>query len=181
MGAVHSEQLAPARSRVLRRAILAVGVALVLAGGAATVSAAGNPIDEAVSLRLIATDLVRARLDASATLRLQISEQAGTIMHAGAQVQGDDLVANRVYTLWLVDPDGNALLMDTARADEDCEVDPDTEEESDECEVTVDLRGSQAQIPFDVVTLAGMTVNVREHSTGGEALATATVTSSMIG
>ncbi len=171
----------PTRRGMLTRTILVVGVALVLAGGAAAVSAAGNPVDEAVSLRLIATDLVRSQLDGSATLRLQSSEQAGTVMHAGAQVQGDDLVANTVYALWLVDPEGNALLMDTASADEDCEVDPDTEEESDECEVTVDLQGSRAQIPFDVVTLAGMTVNVREHSTGGEALATATVTSSMIG
>ena len=46
--------------------------------------------------------------------------------------------------------------------------------------MTVDLRGHLAYTPFDVATLEGLTINIREYVTGEEVLAKGIVTASMI-
>ena len=57
---------------------------------------------------------------------------------------------------------GNTLLIDTGRADEESEVDPDTGKEID-CERVVDLRGFLAQAPLNVSSLDEPTINIKEH------------------
>ncbi len=84
------------------------------------------------------------------------------LFRANGRAEGNGLRDNALYSLWLSDKAGNALLLDTGRADEECEEDPDTGEESDDCEVVLKLRSRLLQAPFNVTTLEGLTLDVRE-------------------
>ena len=86
------------------------------------------------------------------------------LFRANGRAEGSGLRDNALYSLWLSDQTGNVLLLDTGRADEECEEDPDTGEESDDCEVVLKLRSTVLQAPFNVTTLEGLTLNVREGS-----------------
>ena len=124
-------------------AALAVIVGLTL-GGITTASAAGTGVNESVRLRLTSTGAIRSSLKGFARLQLHTSEQNGSsFFRASAQVESDGLDEHRLYALWLTGPGGNTLLIDTARADEECEVDHDTGKEAD-CEVVLDLRSHLA-------------------------------------
>lgn len=167
------------RSPLLMLAILVIVVTLVLGGGKASASVPGTKIDETASPRLASTGLITSPLTAFASAQLRISEEGVTNFTVRAQVESGGLSGSARYALWIVDPDDNGLLIDTARADEECEVDPDTKEDSD-CELVVDLRGHLAQAPFNITTLEGLTINVRELEASGDVLASVTVDASMI-
>ena len=153
---------------VLVTLTLAVGTAV--SGGIGLVSAQGTDVNESATLRLTSTGVIRSPLQGFARLQLHIGEPAGTSFRASAKVESDGLVRNRFYAMWLVAPDGNRLLIDSARADEECEVDPDTGEEED-CEVVVDLRSHLTEAPFRINTLVGLTINIREQVIGTASLA----------
>ena len=174
------------RGPIFLLAMLTVIAAIAIAGGGiAFASAVGTEVNESARVRLTSTGAVRSSLKGFASLQLHISEQSGSSFRARAQLEGDGLDDNRLYALWLAEPGGNNLLIDTSRADEECEVDQDTGEEEG-CEIVVDFSGRQMQSPLDITTLEGLTINIREHLIGTQAttpaLATGTVTrSSMIG
>ncbi len=142
-------------------ATLTVVVTMAFAGGIAF-AGVGTEVNETASLRLTSTGFNRSSLKGFARLQLHVSEQNGSSFRASAQVEGDGLVENQLYAMWLAGPEGNTLLIDTARADEECEVDPDTGKE--DCEKVVDLRGFLAQAPLNITTLEGLTINIREHA-----------------
>ena len=151
-------------------ATLTVVIAMVLGGGNAF-AGVGAEVNEAASLRLTSTGVIRSSLKGFVRLQLQVSELNGTSLRARAQVESDGLIEHRLYGMWLSSPEGNALLIDTARADEECEVDPDTGKETG-CERVLDLRGFLTQAPFNVTTLEGWTINIREQVIGTEATVT---------
>lgn len=154
-------------------------VAMALTGSSAVTSAAAPEVDESSSLRLTSTGLTESPLKGFARLRLRMSALAGVSFRATVQVEGDGLIENRVYAMWLSNPNGNTLLVDTARADEECEVDP---AGGTDCEVILNLRVRLTQAPFNITTLGGLTVDIREHSIGTQVtttvLMTGTVTTS---
>ncbi len=173
------KKLLSALGPLLMLAIHVILVTFVLGGGNASAGATGTEIDETTSLRLASTGLITSPLTAFASARLRISEQGVTNFAVGAHVESGGLRGSGLYALWIVDPEDNALLVDTARADEECEVDPNTKEESD-CDVVVDLRGHLAEAPFNITTLEGLTINIRELEASGDVLASVTVAASMI-
>jgi len=165
-------------------ATLTVIVAVAVAGGIAFAGLTSAAVNESASLRLISTGIIRSPVQAFARLQLHIGEQDGASFRARARVESDGLIRNRLYTMWLDGPEGKTLLIDTARADEECEEDQDTGEEEEDCEVVVDLRAHLTQAPFNITTLVGLTINIREHSNPGlfsndaPVVATGTVTRS---
>ncbi len=84
-----------------------------------------------------------------------------TAFQASGRAEGDGLVDNALYSLWLSNQEGDVLSLDTDRADQECEVDPVTGDEGD-CELVVKLRNSIPQAPFGVTTLEGLTLNIRK-------------------
>ncbi len=84
-----------------------------------------------------------------------------TMFQASGRAEGDGLVDNALYSLWLSNQKGDVLSLDTDRADQECEVDPVTGDEGD-CELVVKLRNSIPQAPFGVTTLEGLTLNIRK-------------------
>ena len=83
-----------------------------------------------------------------------------TMFSAMGRAEGDGLIDNGLYSLWLADQKGNVLLIDSGRADEECEVDSDTGKE--DCEVELDLRNLALPAPFEATTLLGLTATIRE-------------------
>ena len=81
---------------------------------------------------------------------------------AMVEAEGDGLADNTLYSLWLADREGHLVQIDSGRADEECEADPDTGEEGDECIVELHLRGQMQPAPFEATTLLGLTATVRE-------------------
>ncbi len=135
---------------------------LTFVGGTAFASLGGPPVDELAGLRLTSTGAIQERLRGFARLQLNISEANGAIFRASAQVESEGLIKNRLYDLWLVDPGGNNLLIGTARAEQECEEDPDTGE-LENCERAVNLQSQLLEAPLGIATLEGLTVNVSEH------------------
>ncbi len=165
----------------LALATLTLIVGMVLAGGTPIASAAAPEVEESASLRLTPMGLTKLPLSGFTRLRLRISELAGTSFRATVQVEGDGLVVNRLYAMWLSVPESNTPLADTARSDEGCEVDPSTSGKLD-CEVVVKLRSSLPQASFDLTLLESLTINARENIIGTQAntpiLPTGTVSTS---
>ena len=155
-------------------ALLALLVTIAVARGV-TSAGADAEVNESATLRLISNGPASSPLKGFARLALRVSQTAGDSFRASVEVEGDGLVESRLYAMWLAAPDGNTLLIDTARADEDCDEDPETGDEID-CETVLDLRARLVQTPFHVVTLEGLTVNVREHAIGTEAVSGALLT-----
>lgn len=85
-----------------------------------------------------------------------------TMFRAQGRAEGDGIIEGTLYSMWLSDQKGKALRLDIAHADEECEVDSDTGEESDECEVEVSLRSNLTQAPFGVASVSGLTLTIRE-------------------
>ena len=96
------------------------------------------------------------------SLELQLfSRGEETMFGASGRAEGDGLADNALYSLWLADQEGNALSLDTGRADQECDVDPLTGEEED-CELVVKLGSNQYVVPFGITTLEGLTLGIRE-------------------
>ncbi len=139
-------------------------------------------VSETANLRLTSPEPLR-QLDARALLRLQISDRGIASFQVDASAEGDGLIQNMVYDLWLAESESaleeSPILLDLNRAREECDEDPDTGEEED-CEQSLELRGLLRQSPFDVTTLEGLTIVVRGNliSRGGtrSILLTGTVT-----
>ena len=181
LGPVHLKmlpvnRLLSAPGPLLMLAIHVILVTLVLAGGSASASVTGTEINETASLRLASTGLISSPLTAFASARLHISEQGMTnFLEVRAHGESGRLSESGLYALEIVYPEGNAFLVDTARADEECE-----EENSDECEVVVELRVHIAPAPSNITTPGGLTINIQDLETGGQVLATGTVAALMI-
>ena len=90
-----------------------------------------------------------------------------TMFRAMGRAEGDGLVDNALYSLWLTDQKGRVFLIDSGRADEECEVDPDTGEDTDDCELEVHLRSQGQPAPFPITSLVGLTATIRE---GGDSI-----------
>ena len=138
--------------------VLAIIAAMALAGFARfeiRVDAGASEIDERARVRLIPTGVI-PRIEADADLRLRQTE-----FRATAFVEGDGLIEGVFYSMWLADQEGNVLFLDAVEAEEVCVIDLVTGEE--ECEVFVDLEDDRAQAPFNVTSLEGLTINIREH------------------
>ena len=135
-------------------AVLAVLAATVLAG------AGGSELREKAELELIPTGVIR-HVEADADLSLRIDDRQ-TEFGATALVEGDGLIEGVFYSMWLADhQEGNVLFLDAVEAEEVCVIDLVTGEE--ECEVFVDLEDAREQAPFNVRSLEGLTINIREH------------------
>ncbi len=153
-------------------AVLAVLAATVLAGAGA------SEIRERAELELIPTGVIR-HVEAEADLRLRIHDRQ-TEFRATAFVEGDGLIDGVFYSMWLADQEGNVLFLDAVEAEEVCVIDLVTGEE--ECEVLVDLEDDREKAPFNVTSLVGLTIIIREHffrgGAGGDApvILTGTVT-----
>lgn len=84
------------------------------------------------------------------------------MFRAMGKAEGDGLIDNALYSLVLADQGGNLFLIDSGRADEECEVDPDTGEEIDDCKIELRLFGNVQPAPFQITTLVGLTASIRE-------------------
>lgn len=116
-------------------------------------------VNVSASLRLTDTGQVRPRVKAFGRLQLQVGQGTGPILRAAAQAESDGLTENRIYGLWVSTRDGTSILIDTGRADEECD--------AGDCETIVDLRGHILEAPANLNTLEGLTIDIREHSNLG--------------
>ncbi len=143
---------------------LAVAIVLTLATSG-LVTAAGIPVNEAAALQMTPAEPIQ-QFEAEARLQLHISELGLASFRADAQVKGDGLIRNMIYEMWLAPSNGasggNGILLHADRTQEECDEDNETGEEGD-CELFLDLQGFLAQAPFDVTTLEGLTIHIREN------------------
>ena len=91
------------------------------------------------------------------------SGSGGAMLKAMGKAEGDGLTDNAPYSMWLADQEGNVFLLDSGRADEECEEDPDTGKETD-CEIELRLRTDLQPAPFQVTSLLGLTATIRESA-----------------
>ena len=98
----------------------------------------------------------------SIELLLFDSGTGGPMFRAMGKIEGDGLIDNALYSMLLADQGGNLFLIDSGRADEECEVDPDTGEEIDDCEIELRLLGNVQPAPFQITSLVGLTASIRE-------------------
>jgi len=80
---------------------------------------------------------------------------------ANGRAEGDGLIENTLYSMWVANSEGELLLLDFGPAREECEVDPATGEK-DDCEVEVMLRSRLDEVPFNVVSLLGLTATISQ-------------------
>ena len=139
--------------------ILGVLAVAVFAGGTVYAGPAEAAVDESASLRLASTGHVRSQLKAFARLHLLDNQEGGRILRVAAQIESDGLTENRLYDLWMITPDGNSILVDTGRADQEFD-----DSDAGDSEIIVDLRGRMLAASFGLATLEGVTVSIREHS-----------------
>ena len=163
----HRDKLVDWRKVVLATSLAFIAMSFSSGVGLAD-TARTTAVNETANLRLTSPEPLQ-RLDARALLRLQVSEQGMASLQVDASAEGDGLIKNMVYDLWLAEgesaPEENAVLLDVNRAREECDEDPDTGEEED-CEQRLELSGRLHQSPFDVTTLEGLTIVVREDLIG---------------
>ncbi len=100
------------------------------------------------------------RVTGSIELLLFDSGGDQAMFQATGKAKGDGLIDNGLYSLWLADQEGNALLIDSGRADEECDVNQAGEET--DCEVEVTLRSQVLPAPFQVTSLVGLTATISE-------------------
>ena len=158
--------------------VLPIIATILLAGFARFeihVGAGASEIDERAELELTPTGTFR-EFEADAKLELQIGEPGEIEFEASVIVEGDGVIEDIPYSMWLAQQ-GNIVLIDVDVADEKCVVDPVTGEE--ECEVVADLRADLA-LAFNITSLVGLTIIIREHffrgGVGGDALVVLTGT-----
>ncbi len=142
--------------------MLGVLAIAVFAGGTALAGSPDINVSESATLRLSSTGLVRSSLKAFARLQLIDDQETGSSLRVSIQVESDGLRDNELYGLWVSTPEGGAVLLDTGRADEEFDVDPDTGDE--DREVILNLRGHLMRAPFQLTTLQGLTIDIREHA-----------------
>ena len=92
-------------------------------------------------------------------LMLSNSSTGGTFFRASGRAKGKGLIENAVYSMWVANPDGSLLLLDSAPAREECDQDSTGNED---CEVELFLRSELNRVPFDVTSLQGLTVSISE-------------------
>ena len=124
-----------------------------------------SAVNELARMRLTPTTRTRRIEEGKATLRLSVSEQTGTSFQAFSEVEGG-IFEERLYAMWLESSDiaqkDKAFLLDVNEARKKCEIDPDTGK-GFECEKIAKFRSRLTEMPFNVTTLEGLTVNIREH------------------
>ena len=131
----------------------------LFAGGTVLAGSADANVDEAASLRLADTGHIRPRVKAFARLQLHVDQAAGPSLRVAGQAESDGLTENGLYGLWVTTREGNSILVDTGRADEECD--------TGDCEKIVDLRGHLLEAPANLITLEGLTISIRDHSNPG--------------
>lgn len=155
--------------------MLGVLTVTALMGHVALAGTASAGVDKSASLRLASTGHISAPLKGFARLQLLNEQGAGPSLRASAQVESDGLTENRLYDLWVTTREGKSILLDTGRADEECEED---------CETIVSLRGHLLEAPSNLTALEGLTIDISEHfsvglfGSGAAVVATGTVASS---
>ena len=158
-----------ARPRIVVAGFVVLAVITVLAGSACADSAADS-FEAQVSST---PDTYYAQWprggtpripDVTGVIELLLFDSGGgqAMFRATVEAEGDGLVDNALYSLWLAGQEGQLVQIDSGRADEECEVDSDTGKEGDECEIVLDLFGQVQVAPFEVTTLLGLTATVRE-------------------
>ncbi len=140
--------------KVLAVVAAGLGVTLLMGG----VAIAGSEIDEKSRLELTSTGI--RHFEGDAKLELQIKNQDETKFRAKTEVE-EGAVEHIVYSMWLGDQEGHTLLLDIEVAEEVCTFDP--VDHSVECEVIASLSADLRHAPFDITTLDGLTINIREH------------------
>ena len=93
-------------------------------------------------------------------LRLNIGERGDVRFRARGRAAGPGIINHALYSMWLADPEGNAVFIDAARASEEFTVRPLTGEV--ECETEVNLQDDLEQVPFNVTSAEGLTATIRE-------------------
>ncbi len=82
-------------------------------------------------------------------LRLNIGERGDVRFRARGRAAGPGIINHALYSMWLADPEGNAVFIDAARASEEFTVRPLTGEV--ECETEVNLQDDLEQVPFKML------------------------------
>jgi len=89
------------------------------------------------------------------------------MLRAMGKAEGGGLIDNGLYSMWLADQNGQLVQIVSGRADEECEVDSDTGEETDDCEIELRLISDVQPAPFQITSLVGLTATIRE---GGDSI-----------
>ena len=142
--------------------VAVVAVALVVTLFTGGVAFAGSEIDEKARLELTSTGNFR-HFEGDAKLQLQMKDQDETRFRAKTTVE-EGAIEHIVYSMWLANQEGNTILLDTDVAEERCAFDP--VDHSVECDVIASLSADLGHAPFNITTLGGLTVNIREHFGG---------------
>jgi len=129
------------------------------AGGTVLAGSVDANVDQSTSLRLADTGHIRPQVKAFARLQLHVDQAAGPSLRVAGQAESDGLTENGLYGLWVTTREGNSILVDTGRADEECD--------TGDCEKIVDLRGHLLEAPANLTTLEGLTISIRDHSNPG--------------
>ena len=128
------------------------------------VVANAGTVNELTRIRLTPTTRIRRIEEGKATLRLSI-RQTGTSFQAFSEVEGG-IFEERLYAMWLESSDiaekDKAVLLDVDEARKKCEIDPDTGKRFN-CEKVAKFRSRLTEAPFEVTTLEGLTISIREH------------------
>ena len=93
-------------------------------------------------------------------LRPNIGERGDVRFRARGRAAGPGIINHALYSMWLADPEGNAIFIDAARASQELTVGPLTGEV--ECETEVNLQDDLEQVPFNVTSVEGLTATIRE-------------------
>ena len=162
----------PVRSMPGPRTVVAMLMVLAVTAALGSIAFAGSSGPDTQWSRGGTSDIpgVRGVID----LFLFDSGSGGAMLKARGKAEGDGLTDNGLYSLWLADQKGNLVLLDSGRADEDCEEDPDTGKETDDCEIELRLRTDLQPAPFQVTSLLDLTATIRESV--GNIVAPAVVT-----
>jgi len=150
------------KNTILGRVLPVVAAALVVMLFTGGVAIAGSETDEKARLELTSTGIFR-HFEGDAKLQLQIKDRDETRFKAKAKVKRG-AIEHIVYSMWLADQEGNTTLLDTDVAEERCTFDP--VDHSVECEVIASLSADLGHTPFNVTTLRGLTIDIREHFGG---------------
>ena len=102
------------------------------------------------------------RVTGSIDLLLFDSGGGQAMFQATGKAKGDGLIDNGLYSMWLADQKGQLVQIGSGRADEECEVDPATGEDKENCEIELRLESGVQPAPFQITTLLGLTATIRE-------------------
>jgi len=105
------------------------------------------------------------RITGFATIQLSINNQGATTIRSNGKLEGDALIENTLYEMWLEPTDmaltGSPVLLQTGVVREVCE------EQGEDCENILKLSPNLIDAPFlSVTTLEGLAVNIRQRQIG---------------